>query len=81
MDLFGICFHRQHFICCRGTASYLHQVEKYPHKLFDRICGTFIYIGASDLLPSAHDRINWLVVISVISGAAIVPFIEYVLGI
>ncbi|HEY9206236.1 MAG TPA: ZIP family metal transporter [Candidatus Methanoperedens sp.] len=57
----------------------------FPQEYFGMIlaftAGTFIYIGASDLLPTAHDRINWFVVISVISGAAIVPFIEYVLGI
>lgn len=43
--------------------------------------GTFIYIGASDLLPHAHERVDWFVVMSVILGAAIVPFIEAVLGI
>lgn len=43
--------------------------------------GTFIYIGASDLLPHAHERVDWIVVVSVISGAAIVPIFETLLGI
>lgn len=43
--------------------------------------GTFTYIGASDLLPHAHERVDWVVVVSVILGAAIVPFFEIMLGI
>ncbi|MCX9013625.1 MAG: ZIP family metal transporter [Candidatus Methanoperedens sp.] len=57
----------------------------FPQEYFGDILafttGTFIYIGASDLLPHAHERVDWLVVVSVILGAAIVPFIEAVLGI
>lgn len=33
--------------------------------------GSFIYIGASDMLPEAHEMFNWKVVLSVISGAAL----------
>ena len=43
--------------------------------------GTFIYIGASDLLPHAHERVDWIVVVSVVSGAIIVPLMESILGI
>jgi zinc transporter ZupT len=43
--------------------------------------GTFIYIGAGDLLPQAHERVDWIVVVSVICGAAIVPLMERILGI
>lgn len=43
--------------------------------------GTFIYIGASDLLPHAHERVDWIVVVSVVSGAVIVPLLERILGI
>jgi len=38
--------------------------------------GTFLYIGASDLLPEAHKRFNIFVVIAVLIGAAIIPAIE-----
>jgi zinc transporter ZupT len=34
------------------------------------IAGDFIYIGASDLLPEAHRRFNWKVILSVVSGVA-----------
>lgn len=43
--------------------------------------GTFIYMGASDLLPHAHDRVDWVVVLSVLSGAAVIPVLEAALGI
>lgn len=32
------------------------------------IAGTFIYIGAGDLLPEAHRTFNWKVILSVIGG-------------
>lgn len=34
--------------------------------------GTFIYVGASDLLPNAHQRFNLWVVLSVLFGAAVI---------
>jgi zinc transporter ZupT len=43
--------------------------------------GTFIYIGASDLLPEASQRVDWTVVIMVLGGAALVPGIESVIRI
>ena len=56
----------------------------FPQEYFGEIlafaAGTFIYIGASDLLPHAHERVNWVVVASVILGAAIIPLFETVLG-
>lgn len=54
--------------------------EEYFGEILAFTTGTFIYIGASDLLPHAHDRVNWTVVASVILGAAIVPLFEMVLG-
>jgi zinc transporter ZupT len=36
------------------------------------IAGDFIYIGASDLLPEAHRKFNWKVILSVVSGMAFV---------
>lgn len=41
--------------------------------------GTFIYIGASDLLPEAHRRFNVKVVGMVILGAILVPLVEQIL--
>lgn len=54
--------------------------EEYFGEILAFTTGTFIYIGASDLLPHAHDRVNWTVVASVILGAIIVPLFEVVLG-
>ena len=57
----------------------------FPQEYFGEILafttGTFLYIGASDLLPHAHERVDWLVVVSVVLGASIIPFFEAVLGI
>lgn len=57
----------------------------FPIEYFGHIlaftAGTFMYMGASDLLPHAHERVDWVVVVSVVSGAAIVPIIELILGI
>ncbi|MCH7915270.1 MAG: hypothetical protein IH856_19935 [Deltaproteobacteria bacterium] len=36
------------------------------------IAGDFIYIGAGDLLPEAHRRFNWKVILSVIAGMAFI---------
>lgn len=35
------------------------------------IAGDFIYIGASDLLPEAHRKFNWKVILSVVGGMAL----------
>ncbi len=55
--------------------------EEYFGPILAFTAGTFIYIGASDLLPQAHERVDWIVVVSVICGAAIVPLMERILGI
>jgi zinc transporter ZupT len=56
-----------------------------PQRLFGPIlaftAGTFIYIGASDLLPEAHKSVNWKVVSTVLAGAALIPTIETLSGI
>ncbi len=31
--------------------------------------GSFIYVGASDMLPKAHESFNWKVVVAVLAGA------------
>jgi len=35
------------------------------------IAGDFIYIAAGDLLPEAHRRFNWQVILSVLGGMAL----------
>ncbi len=42
--------------------------------------GTFIYVGASDLLPEAHRRFNIRVVASVLLGVAIIPAAVFATG-
>ena len=37
--------------------------------------GTFLYVGASDLLPEAHKKFNIYVVASVVLGAVVVAII------
>ncbi|MFQ5800580.1 MAG: ZIP family metal transporter, partial [Candidatus Hydrothermarchaeales archaeon] len=57
----------------------------FPAQLFGQIlaftAGTFLYIGASDLLPEAHRSVNWTVVGTVLAGAALIPVIKAVIGI
>ncbi|MEE8242149.1 MAG: ZIP family metal transporter [candidate division NC10 bacterium] len=40
------------------------------------IAGDFIYIGASDLLPEAHRKFNWKVILSVVSGMALMEILR-----
>jgi zinc and cadmium transporter len=57
----------------------------FPSDYFGHIlaftAGTFIYIGASDLLPQTHETVDWVVVLSVAAGASIVPLMEWILRI
>jgi zinc and cadmium transporter len=43
---------------------------EFQQKMLAFIAGDFIYIGAGDLLPEAHRRFNWKVILSVIVGMA-----------
>lgn len=45
-------------------------------KVLAFIAGDFIYIGASDLLPEAHRRFNWKVILSVVSGMALMAVLR-----
>jgi len=40
----------------------------FHQKMLAFIAGDFIYIGAGDLLPEAHRRFNWKVILSVVAG-------------
>lgn len=44
--------------------------EQFLQKTLAFIAGDFIYIGAGDLLPEAHRRFNWKVILAVVSGMA-----------
>ncbi len=61
-----------------GTALVIARV--FPPTLSNTLlafaAGTFIYIGASDLLPEAHKRFNIKVVMCVILGVVIIPAVE-----
>ena len=57
----------------------------FPAHLFGPVlaftAGTFIYIGASDLLPEAHLHTDWTVVFTVVFGASLIPVMEVISGI
>ena len=40
----------------------------FQQKMLAFIAGDFIYIGAGDLLPEAHRRFNWKVILLVLVG-------------
>lgn len=42
--------------------------------------GIFLYVGASDLLPEAHQRFNRSVVLATLTGAALIPSLGAVLS-
>lgn len=44
--------------------------ERFLQKTLAFIAGDFIYIGAGDLLPEAHRRFNWKVILAVVLGMA-----------
>lgn len=56
----------------------------FPTTLFGPIlvftAGTFIYIGASDLLPEAHKSVDWTVVFVVLIGASLIPVVGLLIG-
>jgi len=56
----------------------------FPQKFFAPLlafaAGTFIYVGASDLLPEAHRRFNLRVILSVFLGLALILSLERALG-
>ncbi len=56
----------------------------FPAQLFGPVlaftAGTFIYIGASDLLPEAHRSVDWTVVFTVLVGAALIPLVGVLFG-
>jgi len=49
--------------------------------LFSFAAGTFLYVGASDLMPEAHRRFNIRVVALVMLGVVLIPLVELVTGI
>jgi len=55
-------------------------LSNYLHYLLAFAAGIFIYVGASDMLPEAHQKFNIGVVASVVLGAAIAPVMHFLLG-
>jgi zinc and cadmium transporter len=49
---------------------------QFHQKMLAFIAGDFIYIGAGDLLPEAHRKFNWKVVLSVIVGSAFILLLK-----
>lgn len=43
---------------------------EFQQKMLAFVAGDFIYIGAGDLLPEAHRRFNWKVILLVVGGMA-----------
>ena len=51
--------------------------DAFHEKALAFIAGDFIYIGASDLLPEAHRKFNWKVILSVVSGMGLMGVLRY----
>ena len=50
--------------------------EGFQQKMLAFIAGDFIYLGAGDLLPEAHRRFNWKVILSVLAGMALMVILK-----
>jgi len=52
----------------------------FPTEYFTQLlaftAGVFLYVGADDLLPEAHEKLNWQVVAAVLLGAALIWLIS-----
>jgi len=58
--------------------------QNFPATVFGPLlvftAGSFLYIGAGDLLPEAHRSLSWSVVATVIAGASLIPLIGLITG-
>ncbi len=72
-------WHKTAMLLTLGAASALYPIgallaggipAAFHQKMLAFIAGDFIYIGASDLLPEAHRKFNWKVVVLVLVGMA-----------
>jgi len=52
---------------------------EFQQKMLAFIAGDFIYLGAGDLLPEAHRRFNWKVILSVLAGMAFMLILRAVM--
>lgn len=66
------------FLAPLGAALVLLGVfpEQFSGVLLAFAAGTFLYVGAADLLPEAHRRFNIWVVASVMVGVLLIPVLE-----
>src|SRR3989304_5195164 len=51
-------------------------LHEFHQKMLAFIAGDFIYIGAGDLLPEAHRRFNWKVILAVLAGMALMLLLD-----
>jgi len=72
-------WNRSRTMLALGAAGFLYPLgallagfipEQFLQKALAFIAGDFIYIGASDLLPEAHRKFNWKVILAVVGGMA-----------
>lgn len=63
-----------------GAYLSLHMTEQFFGHILAFSAGTFLYVGASDMLPEAHKKFNIKVVLAVILGALFIPIIGMILG-
>ena len=63
-----------------GAYLSLHLTQQFFGHILAFSAGTFIYIGASDLLPEAHKTIDRKIMFAVMLGAIIIPAIGLVLA-
>lgn len=63
-----------------GAYLSLHLTEQFFGQILAFSAGTFLYVGASDLLPEAHKTIDRKIMFAVMLGAIIIPAIGIALA-
>ncbi|HLD85691.1 MAG TPA: ZIP family metal transporter [archaeon] len=63
-----------------GAYLSLHLTQQFFGHILAFSAGTFLYVGASDLLPEAHKTIDRKIMVAVLAGAIIIPAIGLVLA-
>ncbi len=63
-----------------GAYLSLHITEQFFGHILAFSAGTFLYVGASDMLPEAHRKFNVKVILAVILGAVFIPIAGMILG-
>ncbi len=63
-----------------GAYLSLHITEQFFGHILAFSAGTFLYVGASDMLPEAHKKFNIKVILAVMLGAVFIPVAGMILG-